>query len=87
MPLADPVLIRPAQPGDHEAWLAMRRALWPFAQPDEMVSELPAMLANPEQTAFIAETASGRLVGLIELAIRGQGLDGEPDRHGLLEGW
>jgi aminoglycoside 6'-N-acetyltransferase I len=66
--------IRRATKADADAWLAMRVALWPDVEPDDLRGDITAFFAArseplmPHQV-FVAE-ADGRLVGLLELSLR-----------------
>ncbi len=66
--------IRPATKADAEAWLAMRMALWPDAEPDALRGDVTAFFAArsepvmPHQV-FVAEV-DGKLVGMLELSLR-----------------
>lgn len=66
--------IRPATKADADAWLAMRVALWPDADPDDLRGEVIAFFAArrepllPHQV-FVAE-ADGSVVGMLELSLR-----------------
>jgi aminoglycoside 6'-N-acetyltransferase I len=66
--------IRHATKTDADAWLAMRVALWPDADPDDLRGEVTAFFAArsepllPHQV-FVAE-ADGTVVGMLELSLR-----------------
>jgi len=66
--------IRRATKADADAWLAMRVALWPDAEPDALRGEVTAFFAArseplmPHQV-FVAET-DGKLAGMLELSLR-----------------
>jgi aminoglycoside 6'-N-acetyltransferase I len=65
----------------------MRAALWPDADPAELAAELDALLADPNQVAFVAERGDGRLCGFAEASVRpfANGVDEAP--CAFLEGW
>ena len=65
----------------------MRAALWPDADPAELAAELDALLADPNQVAFVAEREDGRLCGFAEAGVRpfANGVDEAP--CAFLEGW
>jgi len=67
----------------------MRAALWPDADPAELADELDALLADPDQVAFVAEREgdSKRLCGFAEASVRpfANGVDESP--CAFLEGW
>jgi aminoglycoside 6'-N-acetyltransferase I len=79
--------IRPAHAGDRAEQARMRAALWPDADPDELAAELAALLAAPDQVAFVAEREDGRLCGFAEASVRpfANGVDEAP--CAFLEGW
>jgi aminoglycoside 6'-N-acetyltransferase I len=84
----EPVTIRPAARGDREEWLRLRTSLWPRHDPEELRSELDAMLADgSREVAFVAEEAPGRLTGFVEVSLRdsAQGCASHP--VGYIEGW
>ena len=65
----------------------MRAALWPEQDPAELASELPALLADPNQLAVVAEQDDGRLLGFAEARVRpfANGVDEQP--CAFLEAW
>ncbi|WP_119304483.1 aminoglycoside 6'-N-acetyltransferase [Dongia deserti] len=66
--------VRLATKADADAWLAMRVALWPDADPDALRGDVTAFFTArseplmPHQV-FVAE-ADGKLVGMLELSLR-----------------
>ncbi|MEN2427087.1 aminoglycoside 6'-N-acetyltransferase [Chromobacterium vaccinii] len=69
-PLAD-ILFAPSCPAHLNDWRNLRAALWPDCPADEHQREIDAQIAEPARyAAFIAMDAAGGAVGLIELAIR-----------------
>src|SRR5687768_16020926 len=60
------MIVRPATEGDFAAWAAMRRRLWPDADPAELERELPGA---PGTLGLVAEE-EGRLIGFAEAAVR-----------------
>lgn len=55
------------QPG----WLLLRQQLWSHCTADEHIAEMSAFLAEPARFAqFVAYDAAGNPVGLVEVAIR-----------------
>src|SRR5688572_19214698 len=83
--------VRPITKADAEAWLAMRMALWPDANEDELRLEVARyFVAHGEpllpHCVFIAET-EGKIVGMLELSLRPyvDGCDGSPVP--FIEGW
>ncbi len=65
----------------------MRAALWPDAELAELADELDALLADPDQVAFVAERERGWLCGFAEASVRpfANGVDESP--CAFLEGW
>jgi aminoglycoside 6'-N-acetyltransferase I len=59
------MIVRPASEADFPGWAAMRRRLWPDADPDELEGEL----APVPPLGLVAE-AEGRLIGFAEASIR-----------------
>ncbi|WP_337786180.1 aminoglycoside 6'-N-acetyltransferase [Ramlibacter lithotrophicus] len=56
-----------SQPG----WLALRQQLWPHCAAKEHLAEMSAFLAEPARFAqFVKYDGSGVAVGLVEVAIR-----------------
>ncbi|HLJ83369.1 MAG TPA: aminoglycoside 6'-N-acetyltransferase [Candidatus Eremiobacteraceae bacterium] len=83
------VRIRAVESHDAAVWAAMRSALWPDADNDELAREARAFVEGSEtilDAAMIAEEAS-HAVGFIEIAIRAfsDGCDSMPVPH--VEGW
>lgn len=82
--------VRPAAPGDLDAWLALRRALWPETPDPGHRAEIAAQLAGAargDSVALLAFDAAGRAIGLAELTVRAR-VDGcASDRVAYLEGW
>ena len=76
--------IRPATKADAEAWLAMRAALWPDANVDELRLEVGRyFVAHGEpllpHCVFVADDR-GKIVGMLELSLRpyADGCDSSP---------
>ena len=76
------MIVRPASAADHPAWAAMRRRLWPEADPDELESELAALEAAALN--LVAE-ADGRLVGFAEASVRSHAEGAPPGPAAYLE--
>jgi aminoglycoside 6'-N-acetyltransferase I len=83
--------IRLATKADAEAWLAMRAALWPDANDDELRLEVGRyFVAHGEpllpHRVFVAER-DGAIVGMLELSLRpyADGCDSSPVP--FIEGW
>lgn len=70
------------------AWLALRQALWPDASADEHLEEMAEQLAEPGRFGpFIATVADGTPLGLAEVALRTDYVNGtESSPVAFLEG-
>jgi len=81
------VSVRPAQVVDRGEHARMRATLWPDEDLDDLAADLPALLADPNQVAFVAEREDGRLCGFAEASVRpfANGVDESP--CAFLEGW
>jgi aminoglycoside 6'-N-acetyltransferase I len=81
------MIVRPARAADRSEHARMRAALWPDADPAELAAELDALLADPDQVAFVAEQEDGQLFGFAEACVRpfANGVDEAP--CAFLEGW
>jgi aminoglycoside 6'-N-acetyltransferase I len=83
--------VRPATKADAEAWLAMRAALWPDANVEELRLEVGRyFVAHGEpllpHRVFVAED-HGKVVGMLELSLRpyADGCGSSPVP--FIEGW
>jgi aminoglycoside 6'-N-acetyltransferase I len=80
--------VRAAEAADIPAWAAMRHALWPDADPEELADDLPAILADPAQfwTLMIVDDV-GTAQGFAEIQMRdmfdGSHVDPYPHIEGL----
>jgi len=82
--------VRAATPSDKQAWLRMRRALWPNDEGDSHTREIDEFFAGRLQMpleVLLALDESGRAIGFAELSIRPYAEDCETDRVAYLEGW
>ena len=82
--------VRPATPSDKQAWLRMRRALWPDDEGDSHAREIDEFFAGRSKMpleVLLAVDESGTAVGFAELSIRPYAEDCETDRVAYLEGW
>ena len=82
-------LVRSATRADLDAWVRMRRALWPDPNDDhprEAQQFFDGRLRNLLEV-LLAFDASGRAVGFAELSIRNCAEGCVTDRIGYLEGW
>jgi len=90
------MVIRPVREDDRESWKRMREALWPSnrtpsrAESDEHANAIAlyfeGKLQEPAQV-LVACDEDGRIVGMVELSIRGYAEGCETDRVAYLEGW
>lgn len=81
-------MIRPARRDDLDAWASMRSALWPTANPRELRTEIEGWFWSGDRDVHcIVAEEEGRLVGFIELSIRGYAEGCDTDRVGYVEGW
>jgi len=82
--------VRPAEPGDAVAWLAMRAELWPGESPGELGEEVRGWLAERprrDREVLLACSSGGRVLGFAELSVRSFAEGCRGDRVGYLEGW
>jgi aminoglycoside 6'-N-acetyltransferase I len=85
-----PLLVREARPGDADAWLAMRLALWPEESADDLRSEVGRFAAEGPrrgEAVLIAEDPAGARLGFAELSIRSYAEGCTTDRVAYLEAW
>ncbi|HTN26941.1 MAG TPA: aminoglycoside 6'-N-acetyltransferase [Burkholderiales bacterium] len=72
---------------EHPGWLALREALWPHCSREEHLREMAAQLAEPERYAHFLASISDHAVGLAEVAIRNDYVNGTATSPvGFLEG-
>jgi aminoglycoside 6'-N-acetyltransferase I len=85
--MAHDILIRRASAPDLDDWLRMRRLLWPFSDPQELLTEIEVMLADPLTPVFVAIRPNGSLGGFLEAGLRkyADGCSSSP--VGYIEGW
>ncbi len=81
--------VRAIEPKDADAWAAMRRALWPEADPEELARECAAFFVRPEMihAVFVAEDGRGDLVGFVELSLRSHAEGCRSSPVPYVEGW
>ena len=84
--MAENVTVRRLAPGDREAWIRLRRALWPDHDRSELEQEAGALAADPTQPVFVADVG-GDLCGMLEASIRTSAPGCRTDRIGYIEGW
>jgi aminoglycoside 6'-N-acetyltransferase I len=79
--------IEPCAAVDHGAWFELRDALWPHASREEHAAEMQAFLAEPQRYAQFVARLGGEPVGLVEVSIRNDYVNGtERSPVGFLEG-
>ncbi len=84
----DELRIRPVVRADAAEWLRLRTLLWPDGAEDH-AQEIEAFFAGKleEPTAvFFAQDHGGRVLALLELAIRSELLEMKSERIGYVEG-
>ncbi|HUR98301.1 MAG TPA: aminoglycoside 6'-N-acetyltransferase [Pyrinomonadaceae bacterium] len=82
------VTVRPLRETDLDEWFRLRKLLWDATAEDDHKSEMLDILDHYEtQLVLFAETAPGRLIGVLEASIRPYVEDCETDHVGYLEGW
>ena len=81
--------VREAREDDATAWAAMRAALWPDADVDELRAEAVAHLESPTmlERIFICDDTDGHPIGMLELSLRSHadGCTSSPVPY--VEGW
>jgi aminoglycoside 6'-N-acetyltransferase I len=87
-----PTNIRLATKADTDAWLAMRAALWPDADVDELRGEVTAFFMDESRPnlpycVFVAEAQGGTLLGMLELSLRPYADGCESSPVPFIEGW
>ncbi len=80
------IQVRPVTSADKHEWFLMRKALFPEAADDELLSDQDEILAGERDAAFFAY-ADGNLAGMIEARLReyAEGCDTSP--VGYIEAW
>jgi aminoglycoside 6'-N-acetyltransferase I len=83
------VKIRPATPGDATAWRAMRQALWPEANANELAEEVAAYFAGSGALAMVmlCEAEGPGPLGMIELSLRSHADGCRSSPVPFVEGW
>ena len=82
--------VRPANPGDVQAWALLRQALWPAESPDELAAEARGFLVDGDallEAVLLAEANDGTLLGFAELSLRPYAEDCRTSPVAFLEGW
>ena len=83
------ISVRAATPVDADAWLAMRRELWPDQEATELADDVDRYFRGKETNllAVLLAFSGDRAVGFAELNIRRYAEGAETDRVAYLEGW
>ncbi len=81
--------VRALEARDIDAWAAMRSALWPEADAEELAREAAVFFTRPYliDAVFVAEAPGGDLAGFVELSLRSHadGCSSSPVPY--VEGW
>lgn len=71
------ISIHQCSSNDQPGWLALRMALWPHASREEHLAEMAEMLSQPTRfIQFLACADDGEAVGLLEMSIRSDYVNG-----------
>jgi aminoglycoside 6'-N-acetyltransferase I len=84
----DELTIRPVVQADAGKWLRLRTLLWPDGAEDH-AQEIDAFFAgklDEPAAVFLAQDGEGRVLALLELAIRSELLEMKNERIGYVEG-
>jgi aminoglycoside 6'-N-acetyltransferase I len=84
------ISVRHVTMGDRDAWVQMRRELWPDASVAEHHAEAERFFTGSSReplAVLVAEDNHGRLVGFAEASIRSYAEGCDTDSVGYLEGW
>lgn len=89
--------VRPITLADREAWIALRRELWPDHTAEYLANDADAVLrsrrhhrlwrASMRMTVLLAEVGPGRIVGFAEVDLRPFADGCRTSPVGYLEGW
>ena len=83
--------VRTVEPSDLDAWIEMRRGLWPDEDADELASEAQKFIRSGRalglEAVLVCESADGRLAGFVEIGVRNyaEGCTSSPVAY--VEGW
>ena len=72
---------------DEDAWLRMRRSLWPDADEASLRAEMNTIVGDDSQAVFIAEDHDGQPLGFAEVSIHPHAVGCQTHPVGYLEGW
>lgn len=79
--------IRRAAHADKDAWVHMRKELWPEAPLDYLYLDVDGLLADPDAAIFVASDSQGRLVGFVEAGLRDRAEACDTSPVGYIEAW
>jgi aminoglycoside 6'-N-acetyltransferase I len=81
------ISIRRAAHPDLDEWLRLRRLLWPYSDPQALLTEIESMLADPLAPVFVAVRPDGSLGGFLEAGLRKYADGCSTSPVGYIEGW
>jgi aminoglycoside 6'-N-acetyltransferase I len=81
------MLIRPVEARDRAEWLRMRQTLWTDDDTLEVGVEAHFVAPKPDVIVLVAEDASGKLIGFVEVGTRAYAEACKASPVGYLEGW
>jgi aminoglycoside 6'-N-acetyltransferase I len=79
--------VRAGTIADEDAWLRMRRSLWPDADEASLRAEMNTIVGDDSQAVFIAEDDDGQTLGFAEVSIHPHAVGCQTHPVGYLEGW
>ena len=80
--------VRSLQPTDHDEWLRLRKALWPWQSDEQNRQETIEVLDNfAQMPAIVAVRPKGGLCGFVEVTIHENARGCTTNRIGYLEAW
>lgn len=68
--------VEPCASTEQPGWLRLRQALWPEAGREEHLLEMASFAADPRYGQFVAYSASHEAIGLAEVALRSDYVNG-----------
>lgn len=82
------IIVRPVRASDTDAWIEMRRDLWP-AESDAHRADVDRYFAQPSdgQDVVLVAEAGGALAGFVELSLRAYAEGCATSPVAYLEGW
>ncbi|QDT66205.1 GNAT family N-acetyltransferase [Calycomorphotria hydatis] len=82
----DNCVIRPLEPQDREAWLALRSKLWPASSSEQLASESTVTAENDKEAVYVAAVGDS-IIGFAEASLRNHAEGCRQSPVGYLEGW